>query len=786
VKARTADRLALVALAALVAFLLRDAVFLGRTFYERDINLQWYPQVEAFVRAVAAGSWPVWNPWVSFGQPMLANPNTQVLYPPTWLNLVMRPATFYTWFFAGHLLFGACGLYVLARRLDLSCSAAVFAAAAFAASGPVLSLGNLWNHLAAAAWLPWVLVAEQRALASLVARDVAIWGASLGIQVLAGSPDVSLMTGLLVLGETLLSLRRDGASHNRRVLTSAALAALLGFSIAAGQILPSLELASRSGRGALAAATRTYWSLHPLSLLQLALPIAWNDLPLTDGLHAALFESREPLLFSYYLGLPCLLLALCGTLGPGRPRRTPLVIAAVLAGAVALGPHTPLFGLALRVIPLLGTLRYPSKALLIVAFASALLAGMGLDAWRDARGRRFGQGAAVLTALAAACAILALRLGAERIGPWLVIRPQGFTFAGLLAPAEARLVHATLATAALAFASLACPETTRLLLAATIAIADLALVHDGLNHTAPAVVLATRPDVVQRIHQEDGRRLYVVDYGSDGAVARQLLGRAVPFALAGGTLPAWAGAVARHSYPVSPMAAAFGINESYTPDLLGIEPVALARMHALLLRSLGGDITTRLLQLGAVSQALALHDLELPALQRQAEVRSLFPEPIRLFSVEGALPRVYAVGGAQVVAEGDALPRLVDPSFDFAHEVLVGSGTARTSDPQFAGNVRVVARLPDRVVLEADLVRDGFVVAVDAYDPGWRATLDGRPAPLLCANLAFQAIATPAGRHQIELSYRPRLLMWGLALSALALAAFAIAAVRVGKTLPAG
>src|SRR5687767_12305169 len=82
-----ADRLALAVLAALVALLLFDPLFRGRVFYERDLSLLWAPQMESFARAIAEGSWPLWDPYVSFGQPMLANANYQLLYPLTWLNL---------------------------------------------------------------------------------------------------------------------------------------------------------------------------------------------------------------------------------------------------------------------------------------------------------------------------------------------------------------------------------------------------------------------------------------------------------------------------------------------------------------------------------------------------------------------------------------------------------------------------------------------------------------------------------------------------------------------------
>ena len=55
----------------------------------------WLPQVESFVRGVATGSWPLWDTYSGLGRPLLADPRAEILYPPTWLNLVLRPATYY-------------------------------------------------------------------------------------------------------------------------------------------------------------------------------------------------------------------------------------------------------------------------------------------------------------------------------------------------------------------------------------------------------------------------------------------------------------------------------------------------------------------------------------------------------------------------------------------------------------------------------------------------------------------------------------------------------------------
>ena len=63
-----------------------------------------------------------------------------------------------------------------------------------------------------------------------------------------------------------------------------------------------------------------------------------------------------------------------------------------------------------------------------------------------------------------------------------------------------------------------------------------------------------------------------------------------------------------------------------------------------------------------------------------------------------------------------------------------------------------------------------YVVLVEAHDPSWRATVDGRPAEVLRANVGFRAVATPAGSHRVVFTYRPRAAVVGLAASIATLA----------------
>jgi hypothetical protein len=82
--------------------------------------------------------------------------------------------------------------------------------------------------------------------------------------------------------------------------------------------------------------------------------------------------------------------------------------------------------------------------------------------------------------------------------------------------------------------------------------------------------------------------------------------------------------------------------------------------------------------------------------------------------------------------------------------------------------------------LDVDAAGDALLVITITRDPHWQATIDGAPAPLLAANVAYQALVVPAGPHHVELHYRNPLIAIGAMISLLTLAAMAAAAVRTG------
>jgi uncharacterized membrane protein YfhO len=72
---------------------------------------------------------------------------------------------------------------------------------------------------------------------------------------------------------------------------------------------------------------------------------------------------------------------------------------------------------------------------------------------------------------------------------------------------------------------------------------------------------------------------------------------------------------------------------------------------------------------------------------------------------------------------------------------------------------------PERVIIEADLASDGYLMLTDTYYPGWRAYVDGEESSIIRANLLFRAISLAAGQHRVEFAYEPTFLKIGAAIS---------------------
>jgi len=133
------------------------------------------------------------------------------------------------------------------------------------------------------------------------------------------------------------------------------------------------------------------------------------------------------------------------------------------------------------------------------------------------------------------------------------------------------------------------------------------------------------------------------------------------------------------------------------------------------------------------------------------------------------LPRAFVVHRARILE--DALEAMREGAFDPGREVILSQGpVGRLEDGKAQDRVSIVSYQPERVEVQAHLGAPGYLVLTDAYYPGWRAFVDGRPAKIERADYHFRAVYLEEGEHTIEFVYVPSSFKVGVAISLACLA----------------
>jgi hypothetical protein len=117
------------------------------------------------------------------------------------------------------------------------------------------------------------------------------------------------------------------------------------------------------------------------------------------------------------------------------------------------------------------------------------------------------------------------------------------------------------------------------------------------------------------------------------------------------------------------------------------------------------------------------------------------------------LPEVRVVGGARRLTEDEGWALLMGDSVDHSVEAVLPEGSPAVQATRFI--LSDVGSDSSSVRVGTDCDGPCLVVVARPWAPGWKATVDGSRMPVLRANLAGMGVISPAGRHTVEIEYRP-------------------------------
>ena len=203
--------------------------------------LPWYQfQAVAWHR----GEFPLWDPHVWAGQPLIGQMQPGAAYPLNWplfllplKNGRINPLWLNLDFILTHFL-AALFCYWLCRYLGRSRAASILGGVAFALSGVVGSVG--WPQmLNGAIWIPLVFLFLLRATRGEHAiASAALSGTFLGISFLSGHHQIPTFTGLMVAGVWIYEIWRQRLRAGKLAAVSLLFTAL----VSALQTLPAYRI----------------------------------------------------------------------------------------------------------------------------------------------------------------------------------------------------------------------------------------------------------------------------------------------------------------------------------------------------------------------------------------------------------------------------------------------------------------------------------------------------------------------------------------------------------------
>lgn len=690
-----------------------------------DFTEQYYPLQLFAARELAEGRLPAWDPYINAGQPGLADIQTGFFYPLNLMpNLVLALAgslydighltaqvilhyvlaSLFTYLFVRHLA-RRNGARIPAARFAGAVSALTFTYSGYLTSFPVQQL----TILETAVWLPLILLFLDRAFCHRrPLPQIILAGLALACALLAGHPQTAMYVvyAVLAYGIFLIWPARSDAPAEQNVkhttgprigrrLLFVAMLLVLGLSLAAIQIGPTLRFIARSTRSDLSYGA-VAWGLPLAELTHLLYPGYFGGSP-------------------QYVGILAPVLAVAAFF-VRRARRVVIfwIVVAAVGLLLSLGGNTFLYSVTYLVLPGFGAVRNQERIVYLFAFAVSILAGYGALTLVQPLARserkgfcRFSRGLVWLWLIFLALTVVYYFGYLQSLQQNVEIN----LFEGLLRHHIFLLF--ILGGSALLFFLRRTGRVQRKWLAA------LALGLIWLNLFTINWRFNLSDPLEAGLYPETGLVAFLKEQPGTFRIS------------SAGLLPGGASASIVYAFE----------------DITGNTPLRLDAFQQYEDRV----SSWRRWQLLNVHYVLSRKDLAGPGMER------VYGEGgVRIYQIQDPLPRAWVVGTTLIADDERTLNILNAEDFDPRTTAVLPPESRNLmleGQVEPGAAVQIVSAVPGRLTLKASSTGDSLLVVSQPFYPGWKAAVDGEAVEIVRANFLLQGIPIQPGDHLVELFY---------------------------------
>jgi hypothetical protein len=745
------------------------------SFARGDWPSFFFPMYAYLGERLRAGDLPGWNPYAFSGTPFAGDPESGWGYIPAMLIYGLLPAEPATVLFIGfHIAFAAFATYAFARLLDLEPKGAFLAGSVFAFSWVAVASGQLVIWAPVSTWMI-VALAGAELSAQATSRSRLLWGwLTSGFalsQIVAvwlgqGAVYAVLVVSAWIFYRTLLMPRQAAAWSSRIVnlIVNGTGVLLTALGLSALSLLPRLDVISRSN----------------LAGADYSQPSAWEDLQTGFSVPELLFEILGGYTGSlwWYVGAVGFGLALLSPIVARDWSPWPFFVAVgVVTLTLSIEQTTPVHNLIYMVIPRFQTLHEhsPERILILVSPFVALLAGATLSYLPARRGPQ--------ALLAIVCATLGVAALALLLAP--------FPYSRMLSQ-EVIVIFAASSALVLTFA-VGSGERVR-----STALAGLLLF--ALWDPAGRLLIRGFSDesrLERSLSTMLGSQISMFLYANPAANYIKAQSAREPARYAGFGLEFLPDPSVMPDFsPEIGYRGSQGKNEQLInwllvfnwgtwfriSDIQGYNPIQNKR-YVEYVDALNGhkqEYHERDVFSGGLNSPLLdmlnLRFLIVPAgpdglSTIGAEVQGFQPvyddDHVMILRNQEAFPRAWLVHDAIRLPSTEVLAQLAMGDVNPRELALLETEPPAMQKPTnpVPESVAFVHSNPDSRRLRVTANGSGLLVLSEVWDPGWTAEVNGKPAPVLRANYALQAVLVPGGESVVDFRYDPPLLKPGLLIS---------------------
>lgn len=709
-----------------------------------DQYLVFIPQHEFTYREFLQGDFPLWNPDLACGIPNLASIAGALLYP---INLLLLPvAPFYAAGLAAFLKLFLAGLFTMlyVRLLGAGNAGSFLSGVIFSLSGfMVCWLGH--PHVNCALCLPALLYfiertfqfGRDRAESVTSKASLRIWaclGVGFGWLLLGGHPPTMIhvagFAGIYFLFR--LTGQRDDQAFARTGLAVSAV--VIGVLLAAPAILPFVEYYRHGSTDASSSELNRAAIRLPLNTLTLWLCPKLNGTPMEGHEDIMLWLGIGNLLPNFversgYVGVLPWMLAVCGLIFI-RNRLTIFFGLSVVVSLLAVYGMPP-FPALFESVPIIKDAN-PTRLLLIAGFGVAVLAGLGWDGFyrlENSRKRLWAMaGFWVFLALVSLCFWykIAPRWKYLDAASRAYVEPQFLMMAGNLVVAGALLLP-----------SIGRQPAMRSVIGLGWVTLDLLSFGMGINPTIS--------------HDDYYPGAPSIEWLQRDKTDFRILGLGTAFV------------------PDTPEL--YGIK-----DARGYDFISIKRYEELINGSPGSLFFYR--AAAALPNALPLLGVKYvlnfnssPPPTPQFDL--VYSNTVTVYRNSQFVGRALTVFNYSVDKPASILTKLRSDSFNPRQSLLLeqqpndpgprlsGAEASKACD---GSTTEITSEKPDKLTVDASMSQPGFLLLLDTWYPGWKATVNGVESPILRADYNFRAVQLPAGKSVIQFCYQPESFRLGIGL----------------------